>query len=84
MKEAIQKIHEEAASLDIHSAVASQPKAKALNPKNFCATYKSGTIRSALLIGVNLTRLFHRGNVADGIAQAVAFLDLTCGTEGEI
>jgi hypothetical protein len=77
MKEQIQAIHAEAASLDLHSALDSQPKAA--STKNFCQTYKTGAVRSALLIAVSFMRLFHRGNVADGIAQTIAFLDATCG-----
>ncbi len=82
MKEQIAKIHQEASALDLHSAIADQPKAKALSAKNFCAIYKTGAIRPALMIGISLTRLFRHGKVADGIAQAVAFLDLTCGGGG--
>ncbi len=53
---------------------------KAISIAAFAGIYKSG-VRQALVSAGALLKFFHRGDAANGIAQAVAFLDLIIGGE---
>jgi hypothetical protein len=53
---------------------------KGLTIAGFAAIYRKG-VRQAMLTAASLLSLFHRGDAANGIMQAVAFLDVTVGGE---
>lgn len=70
----------EVEGLDIESALAPQQGSRGLasSAAGFCKNYPT-QIRPLLLGVTGILKLFHRGDAANAIAQAVAFMDATCG-----
>lgn len=52
----------------------------AISLSGFKAIYTK-TVRPAMLLGISVLRLFRRGDAANGLSQAVAFIDLWMGGE---
>lgn len=73
----------EVENLDIESALAPQQGSRGIasTAQNFCKNYPT-QIRPLLLGVTGILKLFHRGDAANAIAQAVAFMDVTCGGDG--
>lgn len=52
----------------------------AISITKFKSLYTS-TVRPAMLLAISLLRLFRRGDAANGVAQAISYLDLIVGGE---